>query len=127
MIDLIGIAYFVLVFALGCVGLAWVLGRVKGTAMRTNNGIAVPSESSPLPWHVERDMIYDVDRAWVSDCVTSTDAKFIAVAANYHERMADIVRLLAEWNEGCPQSPGISSVAQVASGLWAEYQKEVQP
>lgn len=30
MIDLIGIAFFVLVFSLGCVGLAWVLGRVKG-------------------------------------------------------------------------------------------------
>jgi hypothetical protein len=29
-IDLIGIAYFVFVFALGCVGLVWVFGRVKG-------------------------------------------------------------------------------------------------
>lgn len=29
-IDLIGIAYFVLVFSVGCVGLACVFGRMKG-------------------------------------------------------------------------------------------------
>ena len=43
-IDLIGIAYFVLVFSLGFVGLAWVLGRVKGVGKLTISRASVPKE-----------------------------------------------------------------------------------
>ena len=99
--------------------------------MRTNDrGIAVPSERSPLPWHVECDIVYDVDRAWVSDCVASTDAKFITHAANFHERMADLVRRLAtveNWPDRMMVTGSALAIAEDAAALWAEYQKEVQP
>ena len=49
------------------------------------------------------------------------------VAANFHERMAEIVRRLAEWNDQDDDTIDILPIVATAAVLWAEYQKEVQP
>ena len=100
--------------------------------MRTNDaGIAVPSEERPTPWEFvdrrgswqERDGL-DIRQVF-AEC---DDAAFALVAINYHERMADIVRQLAEWNDKPDfDAVEVMGLAEHAAALWAEYRKEVKP
>lgn len=98
--------------------------------MKTNDrGIAVPSEQSPTPWQYKETEFYneivdDNDDTVIEDVLAKDDAKFQVVAANYHERMADIVRRLGESGQTLDQW---DDIAEDAGKLWAEYQKEVQP
>jgi hypothetical protein len=101
--------------------------------MRTENGIAVPSEQSPLTWaYIECDSLNEIvddnGQQVIGHVHNAYDADFLVVAANYHERMADLVRRLAEWNPTDETDPDILlHLCNDAAALWAEYQKEVQP
>jgi hypothetical protein len=100
--------------------------------MRTNDaGIAVPSESSPLPWklwpHTYPSGINDANGRFIES--SPETLRFQHVAANYHERMADIVRRLAtveNWPDRMMVAGSALAIAEDAAALWAEYQKEVQ-
>lgn len=99
--------------------------------MKTNDrGIAVPSDDAILPIRTDGDAIIPSlvsEDGCVADTFVDPDfAEFLAVAANYHERMADIVRRLAEWNEGDPAADNYTSIASDASKIWAEYQEAVK-
>jgi hypothetical protein len=49
------------------------------------------------------------------------------VSANFHERMADIVRRLHEWNnDETFNAIAIMGIADHAAALWAEYQEAVK-
>jgi hypothetical protein len=86
---------------------------------RNEAGIAVPDDETPLPWKVERDerisdrcgMKVDSDSDGFPDTL-----HFIAHAANYYERLADIVRRLAE----TPTSMGQTFYAGYTSQLISE-------
>ena len=49
------------------------------------------------------------------------------VCCKYHERMADLVRRLAEWNDNDYPIRDVVKISIDAAALWAEYQKEVKP
>jgi hypothetical protein len=105
--------------------------------MRTNDrGIAMSGNHSPLPWKpndtkpgrwdIDTANDYVVTSAEWSGIRSQRDRDFIVVAANYHERMADIVRRLAEWCEGGPEGEFFLVIASDAGKLWAEYQEAVK-
>lgn len=97
--------------------------------MKTNDReIAIPDIlMNPLPWKVERDERI-TDRAgclvYQDKDSTPDTLHFVAVAANYHERMADLVQRLATAGF---QVAELTDIADDAVALWAEYRKEVQP
>jgi hypothetical protein len=102
--------------------------------MRTNDrGIAVPGEWVEMPLTCSDDItlpaITDATDGIVCDVMIAGDfGKFLTVAANFHERMADIVRRLAIWNTGSlTDRDSLYKAGDDAAALWAEYQKEVQP
>ena len=100
--------------------------------IRDDNGIAVPSGETLLPWKVESDEM-------VSDhcgCVVVRDGDaypetlhFIVHAANYHAQLADIVRRLAEWHSeavapGGSLSFNLIKISREAKELWEEMTQE---
>jgi hypothetical protein len=105
---------------------------MKGNEMkRDENGIAVPHEESPIPWTAADSDEWASVRTRAGDGNMETlvcepyfrvDADFIAHAANYHHRLADLVRRLA--TEGIQGD--ISSLIVDASYLWAEMTDETK-
>jgi hypothetical protein len=98
--------------------------------MKTNDrGIAVPSNGSPLPWKPwPRRIPSGIVGANGRFIDTEPDTfRFQTVAANYHERMAEIVRRLEAWS-GAQDTPedGLWDIINDATTLWAEYQDAVK-
>ena len=108
--------------------------------MKTNDrGIAVPGNHSPLPWKANDTNPGRLDTDAANDNeITSEkregirsqrDRDFMIVAANYHERMADVVRRLAEaenWPDRMMVAGSALAIAEDAAALWAEYQEAVK-
>jgi hypothetical protein len=95
---------------------------------RDANGVAVPHKLCPLPW------IADNKGEWpkvktcnvkvesmVCEPCFEADSYFIAHAANYHARLADIVRrLLVHSNRVAGNGEPICDILDDASALWDE-------
>lgn len=96
---------------------------------RNDKGIVVPDLQTKLPLCVLHG-IYETlcDKAGsvvANDLVSEDDAEFLKHAANYHERIADIVRLLAEFeDQDFVDFQAINSIVVKASKLWSEYQED---
>jgi hypothetical protein len=104
--------------------------------MRTNDvGIAVPHEDSPIPWKPDGQDEWarvlcgkGTSQTMVCEPYFLRDAQFISVAANYHERMSDLVRRLLDWHHGpLEKHVSLCDICNDAAALWAEYREEVQP
>jgi hypothetical protein len=100
--------------------------------MRTNDrGIAVPGPADKLPWSCDPERIEKwiaiADAEGVLLGYEGVTAEFAVLAANYHERMADIVRRLEAWNGAQDTSEdGLWDIVNDATALWAEYQEAVK-
>ena len=107
--------------------------------MRTVNGIAVPGEGCPLPWAVIPDhcgtYVADANGEEVFDVSRlEGTAEFQVVAANYHAKMAEIVRRLddwivrrlGDWNDNDQLIDDVVKISIDASALWDEYQEAVK-
>lgn len=100
--------------------------------MKTNDrGIAVPGPADQLPWSCDPERI----EKWIAIADANGDllgyegvtAKFAVLAANYHERMADIVRRLEVWNAAeNTMEDGLWDIVNDATALWAKYQEAVK-
>jgi len=96
---------------------------------RDANGVVVPDEESPLPWKVVFSEACAADGSTVADIGLPDDRAFIVHAANYHGRLADIVRRFVEmcnlWQTG-PASELETflekdrALREDASALWDE-------
>jgi hypothetical protein len=103
---------------------------------RDENGIAVPHEVDPRPWKTN---FVSGDR-WLYDCngnpvgLSGDTLEFIPHAANYHQRLADIVRRISEWDKKFPKSTihnvhaekQFDQIVSDASYLWAEMTDETE-
>jgi hypothetical protein len=96
--------------------------------MRRENGVAVPGVADPLPW---RSNTNQPSTGWgfVFDAKNTTigyegdTLEYIAHAANYHARLCDVVRRLAEAPKNMGPTFFAGYVAQLISesqSLWAE-------
>lgn len=97
--------------------------------MKTNDrGIAVPGIVDPLPWKLD----VKSGAQWAKDArgvylgLERDTMEFQIVAANFHERMADIVRRLADVTLYADASPDVIRLQDDADSAWSEYQEEVQ-
>jgi len=62
---------------------------------------------------------------WIPVCFLQTlSARHERFAANYHERFAEIVRRLAEWNDDDEPIRDVVKISIDAAALWKEYQEE---
>ena len=104
--------------------------------MKTDDaGIAVPGGDVVMPLVGDGDIVvpgvWDSEQDYFAEIYGGPDfAEFLIVAANYHKRMADIVRRLAtveNWPDRMMVAGSALAIAEDAAALWAEYQKEVQP
>jgi hypothetical protein len=94
-----------------------------------------PNDTKPGRWDIDTANDYVVTSAEWSGIRSQRDRDFIIVSANYHERMADLVRRIVDWDKKYPKGMIHSyhaekehdAIADDAAALWAEYQKEVQP
>jgi len=102
---------------------------------RDENGIAVPHEESPIPWTAADSDEWASVRTRAGDGNMETlvcepyfrvDADFIAHAANYHQRLADIVRRLAEWHNQEDDTIDILPIVTDAAKFWAEMTDETE-
>jgi hypothetical protein len=97
---------------------------------RDENGVAVPGVADPLPW---RSNTNEPSTGWgfVFDAKNTTigyegdTLEYIAHAANYHARLADIVRRLAVWADEAKELGGsltfsLFDIANDAERIWAE-------
>jgi len=91
---------------------------------RDENGVAVPGVADPLPW---RSNTNEPSTGWgfVFDAKNTTigyegdTLEYIAHAANYHARLCDVVRRLAEYKAARnPAGRSRESLEKTASGLW---------
>ena len=88
---------------------------------RNENGIAVPENDIPLPWRSVRGFVHDAN----DKCAAATvDPDYVSHVANFHERIAEIVRQLAEWNDQDDDTIDILPIVTDAATLWKEYQEE---
>jgi len=104
---------------------------MKGNEMkRDENGIAVPHEESPIPWTAADSDEWASVRTRAGDGNMETlvcepyfrvDADFIAHAASYHQRLADIVRRLIDGD-----ASDMCFVVDDARALWAEMTDETK-
>ncbi len=99
--------------------------------MRTNDvGIAVPDPCFRLPLrHIigHGHEIVDADGITVAPTVFTRDmTDFMVIAANFHAKMAEIVRRLNELGTVGDKAL-MYQLWKDAALLWAEYQAEVQP
>jgi hypothetical protein len=88
--------------------------------MRRENGVAVPDHESPLPWMYEIGMIRASDGSPICDGMLPEDRQYVIHSANYHARLAEIVRRLAEIDD---QEWIINRLVRDAAALWLEMQK----
>jgi hypothetical protein len=97
---------------------------MEGGAMRRENGVSVPGESFPLPWAVTPDHAGSFigaangEEIFTADRIEGT-AEFAVYAANYHSRLAEIVRRLAQMKR-YDDFADVWSVCDDAANLWAE-------
>jgi hypothetical protein len=90
---------------------------------RDENGIAVPFESHPLPWKAAWGTVADANDDEV--CQPGEQDGFICHAANYHFRMAYIVRTSAQWNEsGIPHVETLLKFISDSAKLWDEMSRD---
>lgn len=109
---------------------------------RNELGIAVPGIASPLPWKNERGPIFfgpDIepeeavtseegavfasDDDIVAEAYDEDDAAFLRHAANYHERLADIVRRIKAWIDG-EAADDFGPIVDDAAELWDEMSRD---
>ena len=87
---------------------------------RDANGVVVPAGHDPLPWNRS-----DHEDGWPADAKDNIigfgndTIDFIVHAANYHGRLADIVRRLAEWSESDLMGD-VDAMIVDAAKLWDE-------
>ena len=102
---------------------------------RDEKGVAMPGPSFNLPLSVDGGPgvpahIRDVAGVTVAPVVYTLEmAEFIVHAANYHARLADIVRRLAKWHSEAVAPCGSLSfnlikISQEANELWEEMTQE---
>jgi hypothetical protein len=98
---------------------------------RDENGIAVPHDVDPRPWKMN---VVSGDR-WLYDCNgnpvgRSRDTfEFIPHAANYHQRLADIVRRLADTPTNMEPTFFAGYVTRLiheSQSLWSEMADETK-
>lgn len=100
---------------------------------RNEKGIAVPGEYVNLPLRhlgakgVPAEVV-DAMGVTVTPVIYGIDtAEFIIYAANFHERLADIVRRLLEHsNKIAANAEPISDILDDAAALWTEYQENAE-
>lgn len=95
---------------------------------RDENGIAVPSESSPLPWvartHEGSPAIVSPSRAMnVAKFWDNNDAAYARHAANFHHRLADLVRRLVDWRSDVADE-SLDDIGSLAVELWYEIRMD---
>jgi len=93
---------------------------------RDANGVAVPDEESPLPWMYEIGMLRASDGSPVCEGMLPEDNQFVIHAANYHARLADILRRSVEIFDLLKTGPLSTflekdqALREDASALWDE-------
>jgi hypothetical protein len=88
----------------------------------------MPGPADPLPWQCNPERI----ETWIAIAdakqaplgYEKDTAEFSVHAANYHARLADIVRRLAEWHVHKDDTIDILPIVADAAELWEEMQKE---
>lgn len=95
---------------------------------RDENGVAVPGQSFRLPLShlgakgVPAEVI-DAAGVTVAPVIYSLEmVEFMVYAANYHARLAEIVRQLAEWHDQEIEDIGV--IVADAVELWDEMRKD---
>lgn len=99
---------------------------------RNKNGIAVPGVLTKLPFASDGNYdaeglrwdVYDATKRDILSFGYREDAEFLAHAANYHARLAEIVRRFSEWHDQDDDTIDILPIVTDAATLWKKYQEE---
>jgi len=89
---------------------------------RDEHRMPVPGDESPLPWSEMYGVVEDCDGFEI--CQAGENSSFIAHAANYHHRLAEIVRRLAF--SKLSQESELWNLQMDAASLWVEMQQDAK-